>query len=240
MAFNSRSFIPQVPDYCPTNDPLFSYATPLHPAEEHTTTRPDIPGGSRRIKQEKDIKTEIKQEVKEEEEEESKERLLAVAAVKADHAYTDTEEERPAPVSMPALAPASVPTPASASPPAPQRRRRNRWRIPNSERLDYSTIEWPRDALYLPYEPKFEYLSKDAELGKDSFCCDCHDPKNSRRKKTEEDDSDDEDEDDEDDEVISNDSEELVNGIKRENSNSSTPGWFGKGRRKKCRGSFYT
>ena len=34
----------QVPTYYAGNDPLLTYATPLHPQEEHTTTREELIG----------------------------------------------------------------------------------------------------------------------------------------------------------------------------------------------------
>ena len=34
----------QVPTYYSGNDPLLTYATPLHPQEEHTTTREELIG----------------------------------------------------------------------------------------------------------------------------------------------------------------------------------------------------
>jgi hypothetical protein len=34
----------QVPEYYASNDPLVTYATPLHPNEEHTTSRKLIVG----------------------------------------------------------------------------------------------------------------------------------------------------------------------------------------------------
>lgn len=51
--------------------------------------------------------------------------------------------------------------------------------------LDYKTIVWPRDALYLPYQSEFEFIKPSDVIGEDAFCCDCCDPakKRGRRKK---------------------------------------------------------
>ena len=74
--------------------------------------------------------------------------------------------------------------------------------------VDYRHMKWARDALYLSYQPFFEYIDEDREnVGVDAFCCDCCDPakkreaaKKRRRRSQSESDSEDEEEDDEDEE----------------------------------------
>ena len=67
-----------------------------------------------------------------------------------------------------------------------------------TQTLDYKSIVWPRDALYLTYEPHFEFIAEDAAIGEDAFVCDCCDP--AKQKKREDDDDEDEEEEEDDDE----------------------------------------
>ena len=70
--------------------------------------------------------------------------------------------------------------------------------------VSYRHMKWARDALYLSYQPFFEYIDEDREnVGVDAFCCDCCDPakkrereKKRRRRSQSESDSEDEEEED--------------------------------------------
>ncbi|TRY68356.1 hypothetical protein TCAL_04126 [Tigriopus californicus] len=221
----------RVPDYHMTNDPLFSFATPLLEHERHTSSRKNV----------------VTREVEDPEVKEVRERL--VTSITGDHNYSLGEEcienKR-------------------------DRTANSRGRLVNGAQvMDFKTISWPRDALYLSYTPSFEYIDHPESIGVDSFCCDCCDPgkKKKRRGSTSSEDEDDEEEQDGGEE--DDDEEEVENGagarngsepeeedtdskcsedssrnssVKQGSSNKEPespsvvvqqPGWFGKGRRKK-------
>ena len=183
----------KVPDYYQPNDPIFTYATQLNSHEEHTSTRTSLV-------------------VRREEEDVAKEGNgnglsgeTAKEAVSKDHPYASPERN------------------SSSSPAAPsacKRPRRSqqamRGRFVEGADVDYKSMRWPRDALYLPYQPFFEYIDEDNEnVGTDVFCCDCCDPamkKKRRRRSQSESDSEDEDDDEDEEEE----EEEAEDGVKTE------------------------
>ena len=168
----------KVPDYHQPNDPIFTYATPLNDREAHTSTRTNLV-----VKRDN-------------EEAEERERDIAKDALSKDHPYASPERKGdPSP-------PRKRPRRSAAG--AAQAAMRGKF-VEGGE-VSYRHMKWARDALYLSYQPFFEYIDEDREnVGVDAFCCDCCDPakkreaaKKRRRRSQSESDSEEEDEDDED------------------------------------------
>lgn len=144
--FNVKNYSPylqayleiEVPTYFAGNDPLLTYATPLHPNEEHTTTRKELIGA-------------VKPPPEEAEEGSSND--SDIKSWSLDHSYlppNDTEKK-----SKPG----------------------SKGKLVKSRKLDYKTIMWPRDALYISYkEENFEYVIDAEAQGEPPFYCDCCDP----------------------------------------------------------------
>lgn len=213
------------PEYCPENDPLLSFATPLHELELHTTTRRDI---VQRVKKEEPGDLEASEDSLD-------------STINCDHDYASRKRPKRAAAIMAA--------------------EKAGGRFVDAAGLDLKRMKWPRDALYLPYEPNFEYIEENQVIGEDAFCCNCCDPamKPRRNDDSDEDESDEEADDmDTEDQADDSDSKtssqgSLKNGLKLElkeekpdisdndspKSNTPTltsqPGWFGKGRPKSKR-----
>ena len=144
----------EVPSYFAANDPLLTYATPLHSNEEHTTTREELIG---KCKQSADFtkknpisyfylnnhlsiigKTKLNNEANEDangDEESSKDSHASdVKSWSLDHAYLPNDS-------------------TSSS-------KKSKGKLVKSKKLDYKNIMWPRDALYISYkDEKFEYVN---------------------------------------------------------------------------------
>jgi hypothetical protein len=136
--------------------------------------------------------------VKKTEDEEDEE--MAKEAVSKDHPYASPERTSKRPRRSPAAM---------------------RGRLVDGAEVEYKSVVWPRDALYLPYQPFFEYIDEDNEnVGTDVFCCDCCDPskkpkKRSRRQSQSESSSEDE-EDEEEEENGKVKQEEVEDGVQKE------------------------
>lgn len=220
----------EVPTYYAGNDPLLTYATPLHTQEEHTTSREELIGkvkgaegniGSSESGNSGNCSTT-----------ENSTDSADLKSWSLDHAYLNT---------------AAAAANKSCS--------KSKGRLVKSKRLDYKNIMWPRDALYISYkEDKFEYINDIEAQGETPYYCDCCDPacqkKRSYSDSSEDDESEgatNEDEDDEDEDKVSttsssvdSKSEKEPTSTKTENNsqpknNVNQPGWFGKGRRKRAR-----
>lgn len=220
----------EVPTYYAGNDPLLTYATPLHTQEEHTTSREELIGkvkgaegniGSSESGNSGNCSTT-----------ENSTDSADLKSWSLDHAYLNT---------------AAAAANKSCS--------KSKGRLVKSKRLDYRNIMWPRDALYISYkEDKFEYINDIEAQGETPYYCDCCDPacqkKRSYSDSSEDDESEgatNEDEDDEDEDKVSttsssvdSKSEKEPTSTKTENNsqpknNVNQPGWFGKGRRKRAR-----
>ena len=219
-----------MPTYYAGNDPLLTYATPLHTEEEHTTSREELIGkvkgaegniGSSESGNSGNCSTT-----------ENSTDSADLKSWSLDHAYLNT---------------AAAAANKSCS--------KSKGRLVKSKRLDYRNIMWPRDALYISYkEDKFEYINDIEAQGETPYYCDCCDPacqkKRSYSDSSEDDESEgatNEDEDDEDEDKVSttsssvdSKSEKEPTSTKTENNsqpknNVNQPGWFGKGRRKRAR-----
>jgi len=178
----------KVPEYHQPNDPIFTYATPLNDHETHTSTRTNLV-------------------VKEDEEEKERQRGdIAKDALSKDHPYASPERKDGAAAAAAADGNGSGPSgrkrPRRSAAGAAQAAMRGKF-VEGGE-VDYKHMKWARDALYLPYQPFFEYIDEDSEnVGADAFCCDCCDPakkKPPRRRRSQSESDSDEDDDDEDDE----------------------------------------
>eukprot|EP00096_Caligus_rogercresseyi_P012947 TRINITY_DN5608_c0_g1_i1.p1 TRINITY_DN5608_c0_g1~~TRINITY_DN5608_c0_g1_i1.p1 ORF type:complete len:562 (+),score=192.32 TRINITY_DN5608_c0_g1_i1:47-1732(+) len=132
-------------------------------------------------------------------------------------------------------------------------RRRNR-KGPK-EPLDFRRIHWPKDALYLTYENRFEFMEDEDSKENPPYPCDCCDPAKNKRllsSGSEEEDSDGEEEEISSikeegnikEEIDSKEDEAKKEVILPSSSSSSStakkptthkPGWFGKGRRKRIK-----
>lgn len=221
----------EVPTYYAGNDPLLTYATPLHTQEEHTTSREELIGkvkgaegniGSSESGNSGNCSTT-----------ENSTDSADLKSWSLDHAYLNT----------------------AAAAAANKSCSKSKGRLVKSKRLDYKNIMWPRDALYISYkEDKFEYINDIEAQGETAYYCDCCDPacqkKRSYSDSSEDDESEgatNEDEDDEDEDKVSTTSssvdsknEKEPTSTKTENNsqpknNVNQPGWFGKGRRKRAR-----
>ncbi|XP_040563287.1 NAD-dependent protein deacetylase sirtuin-7 [Lepeophtheirus salmonis] len=119
-----------------------------------------------------------------------------------------------------------------------------------SKPIDFKSISWPRDALYLTYENKFEFMENKDDKDELSFPCDCCDPAKKKRSNYESSTEDEEDESDEtegssskdggsikvEEDTDSKDSiDQKVPCVASSSKVSSNPGWFGKGRRKRIK-----
>lgn len=189
----------EVPEYFAGNDPLLTYATPLHPQEEHTTSRQELIG-------------KVEEEAADES---SNSSFNDVKSWSLDHSYLPPE----------------------------QCSTKKRGKLVKSKKIQYKNIMWPRDALYISYkDTKFEFVSEvDAQGDNQAYYCDCCDP--SRQKKRQYS-SDEEEEDNEDEDELEQEAEDETSSSvdsKAEKTENNTPkqttqpGWFGKGRRKKAR-----
>ncbi len=102
--------------------------------------------------------------------EETIERLVAVT--QEDHAYLSSKEERRERARAAAAARLSGELTSCSKTKAFN---------PKTDPIDYRTMEWPRDALYLPYEPNFEWVKEGQVIGQDAYICDCCDPAKRRK-----------------------------------------------------------
>ena len=176
----------KVPEYHQPNDPIFTYATPLNDHETHTSTRTNLV-------------------VKEDEEERERERGdIAKDALSKDHPYASPERKDGAAADN-GSGPSARKRPRRSAAGAAQAAMRGK--LVEGGEVDYKHMKWARDALYLPYQPFFEYIDEDSvNVGVDAFCCDCCDPAKKkpprRRRSQSESDSDDEEEDEDDEEDV--------------------------------------
>ena len=224
-----------MPTYYAGNDPLLTYATPLHPQEEHTTSREELIG---KVKHNGNAASNTDNGAPNASSE-STENSTDSADLKSwslDHAY---------------LAPNTNKKPS-----------KSKGKLVRSKRLDYKNIMWPRDALYISYkEENFEYINDLEAEGETAYYCDCCDPA-CQKKRSYSSDSSEASEDDEEASEADMEDEEVdkasttsssvdskteaetktskTENTKSENSNVNKnhvnqPGWFGKGRRKRAR-----
>ena len=160
----------KVPDYHQPNDPIFTYATPLNDHETHTSTRTNLvvrrDGGESRRQEEGDI---------------------AKDALSKDHPYASPERKE----GRADGGDGSGNGINGGGPSVRKRPRRSaamRGKFVEGGEVDYKHMKWARDALYLSYQPFFEYIDEDNEnVGADAFCCDCCDPakkKQQRRRRS--------------------------------------------------------
>ena len=218
-----------MPTYYAGNDPLLTYATPLHPQEEHTTSREELIG---KVKHNGNAAGSTANASSE-----STENSTDSADLKSwslDHAYL-----------------------AHTSNTNQNSKGKSKGKLVRSKRLDYKNIMWPRDALYVSYkEENFEYINDIEAQGETAYYCDCCDPACQKKRSYSDSSEDDEEDEDEASEADMEDEEDKVSTTsssvdskteaetksktetKSENpikNHVNQPGWFGKGRRKRAR-----
>jgi len=235
----------QVPTYYAGNDPLLTYATPLHPQEEHTTTREELIGKVTNPETDYAAYTagtgNGDDDTIEGQPDSSENSSDCVKSWSLDHSYLSQAVEK-------------------ANNEKKPKKCAGKGKLVKSKRIDYANIMWPRDGLYVCYkEQKFEYVDDMEAQGDTPYYCDCCDP--ARQKKRQYSESDSEDAEDENEDASENtplasDLDEADNASgttssseakseKTENPNTPTlsrenskpepakPGWFGKGKRKR-------
>lgn len=133
----------EVPNYYAGNDPLLTYATPLHAQEEHTTTRQQLIG---KVEQEATTT---------EEPEDSSNSSADVKSWSLDHSYLSNDNN------------GTNTTTSGGAQSSSSSKKGNRGRLVKSKRIEYQNIMWPRDALYISYkDQKFEYITEIEADGK--------------------------------------------------------------------------
>ena len=203
----------KVPDYHQPNDPIFTYATPLNDHETHTSTRTNLV---------------VKEDGEENEEERERQRGdIAKDALSKDHPYASPERKGDENGGGGGGGPSARKRPRRSAAGAAQARTQAamRGRLVEGGEVDYKHMKWARDALYLPYQPFFEYIDEDSvNVGSDAFCCDCCDPAKKkpprRRRSQSESDSDEEEDDDDEEEDVEDPGGGTENGksaVKKEN-----------------------
>ena len=168
----------KVPEYHQPNDPIFTYATPLNDHETHTSTRTNLV-----------VRRDEGESRRKEEEEEGD---IAKDALSKDHPYASPERKEVGGGGGPSVRK------------RPRRSAAMRGKFVEGGEVDYKHMKWARDALYLSYQPFFEYIDEDNEnVGADAFCCDCCDPakkKQQRRRRSQSESGSDDDDDNDDNE----------------------------------------